>query len=74
MVEDLKKIPKWSDEKRVEISPLEFNAKEVYQLYYRDMECSGKYLLMYKDKIILLNLEQQATKQQAAVIVEKLKL
>ena len=73
-MEDLKEIPKWSDEKRVEISPLEFNTKEAYQLYYRDMECSGKYLLIYKDKLILLNLKEKVTKQQAAVIVEKLKL
>lgn len=74
VVEDLKKTSEWSDKKIEAIDNLLFNTQEAYQFYYNDMGYTGDYLLLYKDKIVLLNLEEPAAKQQVSIIIEKLKL
>lgn len=74
IVGDLKKVPKWSDKKIAEMDNSVFNTTEAYQFYYDDMVYNGDYLLLYRDKIISLNLEEEATKQQVSIIIEKLKL
>ena len=38
------------------------------------MTHNGDYLLIYDNKIILVNLEEPATKEQISIIKEKLKL
>lgn len=77
VVEDLKKIPEWSDRKLKEIDNSIFNTEEAYLIHYDDMYIDPdypEYLLIFKDKIILLNLEKPLTEQQVSIIKEKLEL
>lgn len=74
VIEAMKKVPEWSDEKIEAMDNGIFNTEEAYQFYYDNRDYSGDYLLVYKNKVILLKLEEPVTKQQATVIKEKLKV
>lgn len=69
---DLKKIPNWSDKKIAKLEDSFLNTTEAYQLYYENREYKGEYVLLYKDKIIWLDLKEELTEKQAAVVIEKL--
>ena len=71
--EQLLEIPEWRRESS-SLKPLNdalYGTLEAYQEYY-DNDPTGKYILLFKDKIITLNLEEPATNEQVAVIKEKL--
>lgn len=74
VVEDLRKIPEWSHKKIEKMDNSGFSAEKAYQFYYNDKNYNGECLLLYKDKIVWLDLEDQLTERQADIIVEKLKL
>ncbi len=75
IVEDFKKMPERSECRLKEIDNSIFNTEEAYKIcFIDDMEDGSDYLLIYKNKIILLNFEEPLSEQQCNIIVEKLKL
>lgn len=59
VVEDLKKMPEWSECKLKEIDNSIFNTEEAYQIcFIDDMNDGSDYLLIYKNKMIRLYFEE----------------
>jgi len=72
--EHLLEIPEWRDKVTFEpISNKTFDTVEAYQRYYEDTP-TGDYTLFFKDKVIILNMEEQLTTNQILIIKEKLKI
>ena len=73
VAEDLKKASEWPEWRLEPLDDEIFGTKQAYEVYL-GMDSMGEYLLFYEDQIIVLNLEEPATEEQRAVIIEKLKL
>ncbi|WMJ78726.1 MULTISPECIES: DUF2812 domain-containing protein [unclassified Sedimentibacter] len=70
--EHLLKIPEWRDNTSFEsIDNKIFGTVEAYQFYY-EYTPTGEYILLFLDKIIVLNMEESPTPEQISIIVEKL--
>lgn len=70
----LLEIPEWQNNTSFHTIDNEmFGTMEAYQEYYDDTP-TGKYILLFNDKIILLSLEEEATREQIPIIIEKLKI
>ncbi len=72
--EHLLEIPEWRDNTTFEpIDNKIFDTVEAYQRYYEDVP-TGKYTLFFKDRIIILNMEEPLTTKQISIIKEKLQI
>ncbi|NYB75111.1 DUF2812 domain-containing protein [Sedimentibacter hydroxybenzoicus DSM 7310] len=72
--EHLLKIPEWRDNTGFESVDNEaFGTKEAYQRYYVDNP-TGEYILLFDNKIIVLNMEKPVTAEQVKIIKEKLQI
>lgn len=68
----LLKIPEWQISTSFQsIDNKIFNTAEAYQQYFQDTP-TGKYILFFSDKMIVLNMEEPLTSKQILTIREKL--
>lgn len=69
---NLLEIPDWRDNVSFEhIDNKTFSSTEAYQRYYEESP-TGEYILLFEDKIIVLDIEEPPTTKQISIIKEKL--
>lgn len=72
--EQLLEIPEWRNNTSLEtVSNEIFNTVEGYQRYFEGIP-TGEYILFYKNRILVLYMQEPPTEEQALVIKEKLSM
>lgn len=65
-------IDEYFSKNLVDIDPVPFGANRAIMTYYSDVEAGDDYVLLYDDKIVVLNLEEPITDEQIEIICDRL--